>query len=69
MKAEIAYYVKKKIVSEFEKCQWEDGIGRNFQENNLTEMQQAVGRVEDSLEEADKFFRETERLLASITEE
>ena len=49
MKAEIAYYVKKKIVSEFEKCQWEDGIGSNFQENNLTEMQQAVGRVEDSL--------------------
>lgn len=69
MKTEVLSYVNKKLASDFEKCQWEDGVGKKFEANNLAEMRKSVGALEDTLAEAFKFFRETENLLSSIKEE
>lgn len=69
MKREVISYVKNKLVSDFEKCQWEDGVGKKFEANNIAEMGKSVDRLEDALEEAEKFFRDTENLLGSIKED
>ena len=69
MQSEIFTYIKKRIASEFEKCQWEDGVGKKFREGNLTEMQKSVEKMEAAFEDARIFKRNAERLLASIKEE
>lgn len=63
MQSEIFTYIKKRIASEFEKCQWEDGVGRKFREGNLTEMQNSVEKMEMAFEKARAFQRNAERLL------
>lgn len=68
MNTEIFYYVKKKLESDFQKCLWEDGVGRKFADTNLVDMGEAAVRLGSAVEEAADFYNRTEKLLASVGE-
>lgn len=69
MKTEVIDYVKKKITSEFEKCQWEDGVGKKFEAIKLPEMKESVDKMGNLMEEIEDFWKTSENLLASVKDE
>lgn len=68
MNTEIIRYIMRKINSEFEKCRWDDGVGRKFKENNLTAMKKSLTLLEDKFDEMNRVFREAENILSSTKE-
>ena len=66
MKTEVVSYVRRKVKEDFEKCGWEDGVGKKFEEISMREMLQSLDELEDELEETRKFFRNVENILTSL---
>lgn len=66
MKTEVVSYVRRKVKEDFEKCCWEDGVGKKFEEISMREMLQSLDELEDELEETRKFFRNVENILTYL---
>lgn len=69
MKTEVIYYVKRRTKEEFEKCRWTDNIGKKFEDDCLQEMQKSLDALETAMEEAEKFYKKAENVLASVRTE
>lgn len=65
----VSYYVKRKTKDDFNKCQWTDGVGKKFENITLVEMLKSLDEFGTTLEEAEKFFKNAENILADMTSE
>lgn len=66
MKTEIVSYVRRKMKEDLDKCYWEDGVGKRFEEIRMKDMLKSLDELENTLEETGKFFRNAETILASL---
>ena len=63
MQKEVVNYVRKKIWSEFDSCQWEDGIREKFADTIVPRMDLVLKKMEYQLEDALEFQKKVEALL------